>query len=33
MPSTPTDIGSKELPILYKIMNEENKRFGLGEEK
>lgn len=33
MPSTPTDIRSKELPLLYKMMNEENKRFGLGEEK
>jgi hypothetical protein len=33
MPSTPTDIGAKELPLLYKIMNEENRKCGLGEEK
>ena len=31
IPSTPTDIRAKELPLLYKMMNEENKRFGLGE--
>jgi hypothetical protein len=33
IPATPTDYRSKELPLLYKAMNEENKRFGLGEEK
>jgi hypothetical protein len=33
IPSTPTDIRSKELPLLYKIMNEEGRRFGLGEQK
>ncbi len=34
MPSTPTDIGSKELPLLYKAINEERRRLGLeGEEK
>ena len=27
------DVGSKELPLLYKAINEENKRFGLGEVK
>ena len=33
MPATPVDYRSKELPLLYKTMNEENKRFGLGELK
>ena len=33
IPGGPTDFGSKELPLLYKAMNEENKRFGLGEVK
>lgn len=33
MPATPTDYRSKELPLLFKAINEENKRLGLGEEK
>ena len=33
IPGGPTDIGSKELPLLFKAMNEENRRFGLGEVK
>jgi hypothetical protein len=33
IPATPVDYRSKELPLLYKAINEENKRFGLGEEK
>ncbi|MFH2065465.1 MAG: hypothetical protein ABIK15_09740 [Pseudomonadota bacterium] len=32
-PSTPTDIGADELPLLFKAINEENKRFGRGEVK
>jgi len=27
------DVGSKELPLLYKVINEENKRYGLGVVK
>lgn len=30
-PSTPTDIRSKELPLLFKVINEERRRFGLDE--
>lgn len=33
IPGSPTDIRSKELPLLFKAMNEENRRFGLGEIK
>jgi len=33
IPGGPTDIRSKELPLLFKAMNEENRRFGLGEVK
>lgn len=33
IPSSPTDMGVKELPLLYEAINEENKRFGLGEVK
>ncbi len=33
IPGGPTDYGSKELPLLFKAMNEENRRFGLGEIK
>ena len=33
IPGSPTDIGPKELPLLFKAMNEENRRFGLGEIK
>ena len=33
IPAAPTDFRSKELPLLFKAMNEENKRFGLGEVK
>jgi len=33
IPGGPTDFGSKELPLLFKAMNEENRRFGLGEIK
>jgi hypothetical protein len=33
IPGGPTDFGPKELPLLFKAMNEENKRFGLGEVK
>ncbi len=33
MPSTPVDYGADELPLLFKAVNEENKRFGRGEEK
>jgi len=32
-PSTPTDFGAKELPLLYQAINEERKRHGLGEVK
>jgi hypothetical protein len=32
-PSIPTDYRSKELPLLFKSMNEDNKILGLGEEK
>jgi hypothetical protein len=32
MPSPPTDIRSKELPILYKAMNDERRRLGLKGE-
>lgn len=33
-PSRPTDVGSKELPLLYKAINDERKRLGLkGEVK
>ena len=31
IPSSPTDMGAREMPLLYKAINEENKRFGLGE--
>ena len=33
IPGGPTDYGSKELPLLFKAMNEENRRFGLGRVK
>ena len=34
IPSSPTDIRSKELPLLYKAINEERRSFGLkGEVK
>lgn len=34
MPSSPTDFRSKELPLLYKAINDERRRFGIeGEEK
>ena len=33
IPGGPTDFGPKELPLLFKAMNEENRRFGLGEVK
>ena len=33
IPGGPTDFGYKELPLLFKAMNEENRRFGLGEVK
>lgn len=33
IPSSPTDIRSKELPLLYRAINEEGRRFGLGEVK
>lgn len=32
-PSTPADIRSKELPLLFKAINEERRNFGLGEVK
>jgi hypothetical protein len=32
-PSAPTDFRSKKLPLLFKAINEENRRFGLGEVK
>jgi hypothetical protein len=32
-PSTPTDIGADELPLFFKVINEENIRFGRGEVK
>lgn len=32
-PSTPTDYRSKKLPLLFKAINEEHRRFGLGEVK
>lgn len=31
IPSGPTDIGEDKLPLLYKLINEENRHFGLGE--
>lgn len=31
IPSTPTGTGAEEFPLLYKLINEENRRFGLGE--
>lgn len=31
IPGGPGDASSKDLPLLYKAINEENKRFGLGE--
>jgi len=33
MPSHPSQCDSKDFPLLYKLTNEENKRFGLGEER
>lgn len=33
IPSSPTDMRSKKLPLLYRAINKENKRFGLGEIK
>jgi hypothetical protein len=30
-PSIPADVGSKEAPILYKMLNEVRKKHGLGE--
>jgi len=33
IPGGPGDTGSEELPLLYKAINEERKRFGLGEVK
>lgn len=33
VPGRPTDYGSNEMPLLYKAINEERKRFGLGEVK
>lgn len=33
IPTSPTDIRSQELPLLFKAINEERKRFGLGEVK
>ena len=33
IPAAPTDFGLKELPLLFKALNEETKRFGLGEVK
>jgi len=30
-PSGPTDDGKKDLPLLFKLINEERKRYGLGE--
>ncbi len=33
MPSTPLITGSEEFPLLYKVINEERKRLGLGEIK
>jgi len=33
IPGRPGDARSKELPLLYKAINEERRRFGLGEVK
>ncbi len=33
IPSTPFDYGADELPLLFKALNEENRRFGMGEVK
>ena len=33
IPGKPMDFGVKKLPLFYKAINEENKRFGLGEVK
>ncbi len=33
IPGSPTGFRSKKLPLLYKAINEEGKRFGLGEVK
>ena len=33
MPGGPGGLRSKQLPLLYKAINEERKRFGLGEVK
>ena len=30
-PGGPTDYGSKKLPLLYKLINEERRKYGLGE--
>lgn len=32
MPGAPTGYRAKDLPLLFKVTNEENRRFGLGEE-
>ncbi|MEW6713839.1 MAG: hypothetical protein AB1306_01950 [Nitrospirota bacterium] len=32
LPSGPTDVGAKKLPLFYKVVNEENKNLGLEEE-
>jgi hypothetical protein len=32
IPSGPTDVGSKKLPLLYKLINEERKSLGLEGE-
>ncbi len=31
MPSTPLVTGSEEFPLLYELINEERRRFGMGE--
>jgi len=33
IPSWPVDMGANELPLLFKALNEENQRYGIGEVK